>query len=180
MVRGSVPSCLQPAVQLQDVFLKKQLSLIKFNGLALLMNTVELLSPRARSSRRKKKKKKLFAAQNAAFFLLVEGLQHSEPQLIFIRQVFHGVCSSSQLSAPGMQQGQSFPKWGSEWLQSSLSMKTNKNETCPRGWRGQVDHPLNWSNPGTAKTVPYAPETPLGGENWILIGCCVISSAKKG
>lgn len=53
MVRCAVPLCLQTAVQL-EVFVKKQLSLIKFISLALLMNTVKLLSPRAKSTGKKK------------------------------------------------------------------------------------------------------------------------------
>lgn len=94
--------CLQTAVQL-EAFLKKQLSLIKFIGFALLMNTVKLLSPRAKSTG-KKKSSISGCREGFCFFFPFEGsAAQGETQLISIRQVFRGVCSSSQLSALGMQ-----------------------------------------------------------------------------
>lgn len=95
--------CLQTAVQL-EAFLKKQLSLIKFIGFALLMNTVKLLSPRAKSTGKKKSSISGCREGFLFFFFPFEGSAAlGETQLISIRQVFRGVCSSSQLSALGMQ-----------------------------------------------------------------------------
>lgn len=67
--------CLQTAVQL-EAFLKKQLSLIKFIGFALLMNTVKLLSPRAKSTGKKKSSISGCREGFLFFFSLLKALQH--------------------------------------------------------------------------------------------------------
>lgn len=102
MVRCAVPLCLQTAVQLQ-VFLKKQLNLIKFIGLVLLMNTVKFLSPKAEITR--KKKSSISGCREGFFFPCEGSVTWGETQLISIRQVFRGVCSSSQLFCTGHGMG---------------------------------------------------------------------------